>query len=119
MIKINQNYFEKVKGDFEIKPFSVYMTPKQINESKFYIYKKINNNYYIPRFYNRNLYHVKEIDDLERTNVKFRGELRDSQVGFVNNVIKLLKKFNGCILSVPPGFGKTIMSIYVSTKLKL
>ena len=27
------------KNDFEIKPFSVYMTPKQINESKFYIYK--------------------------------------------------------------------------------
>ena len=122
MIKIDSNFFQKKKNDFEIKPFSLYMTKKQMDASKFYIYRKTDNQYYIPRFYDETLYQVKKLkskDIIQNTDVRFLGKLRNIQVGFVERVLYYLIKKNGCILSVPPGFGKTIMSIYISTKLKL
>ena len=119
MIKIEGTEFHKIKNDFKITPFSVYMSPKTREKSTFSIYKKTSKGYLIPRFYNTNLYKAQEANKFDRTNPVFHGTLRDSQKQFVSRVHKNLINKNGCILSVPPGFGKTIMSIYMSCKLKL
>jgi superfamily II DNA or RNA helicase len=51
--------------------------------------------------------------------VQFQGVLREKQIECKDKVIENLNHFGATLLSCYPGFGKTITSIYVSTKIRL
>jgi superfamily II DNA or RNA helicase len=50
---------------------------------------------------------------------KFTQELRQGQKDVKSEIIKLINKTGSCILSFYPGFGKTSLSIYLSTRIGL
>jgi superfamily II DNA or RNA helicase len=50
---------------------------------------------------------------------KFDGSLRDEQKMIKKEAIEHLNKYGSTIISAFPGAGKTCMSIYISTKIKL
>ena len=50
--------------------------------------------------------------------IKFSSELRDKQKPVVKKFIKEAKEKGGGIISVPCGFGKTVLSLYLISKLK-
>jgi superfamily II DNA or RNA helicase len=59
---------------------------------------------------------------LPRPTPRFRGTLdpKRNQVDAVNQCLTMLQKTSyggGCLLSLPPGFGKTACALYISTKL--
>lgn len=54
-----------------------------------------------------------------REEVKFQGVLREKQIECKDMVIKNLNLYGTTLLSCYPGFGKTITSIYISTKIGL
>ncbi len=53
-----------------------------------------------------------------RRSFGFTGSLRDYQGSIVAEGLAQLKKTRTCILNVPPGFGKTVMSSYLAAKVE-
>lgn len=58
-------------------------------------------------------------ESFKKNETKFKGELRPLQEEVQNSAIDLLNKQKACIISLYTGAGKTITSIYISTRIKL
>lgn len=76
--------------------------------------------YYLPRYFG-----IKEIGPAEinipykKINVHFNGILRDQQQEIINVIMpKLLKNYGG-IITLPCGFGKTVLALYIICQLKV
>lgn len=84
----------------------------------YYIYKE-QNVILLPMYYYRNV--LKRNVELNRpkVNMKFIGNLRDSQVPIVKESIEQLKNTKASMISVYMGMGKTVMSIFLATHSKL
>ena len=53
------------------------------------------------------------------SNPAFSGTLREPQKIVKEEAIKNLNKYGACLISCYPGFGKTLTSIYISSKIKM
>jgi len=59
------------------------------------------------------------------SNISFKGELRDYQVKIIDDIKHIyftndsLKTFGSCIISIPPGKGKTVIALKLISMLKL
>ena len=77
----------------------------------------------IPRFYGiKKFGPPDEVLDLgveNAPNLVFNGTLRPYQVEAVNCVLDGIRSNGGGVLSVPCGFGKTILAIYIACQLRL
>ncbi len=58
-------------------------------------------------------------DTLGNINIKFTGQLREEQKEIKTEAIQHLNKYGSTIISAYCGFGKTITSIYIATKIGL
>lgn len=56
---------------------------------------------------------------LKSVNITFNGELRDEQQIVKDNALKILTKTGSVMISSPPGFGKTCLSINICCNIKL
>lgn len=95
--KIKNNY-----GKNEIEPFAVYLeNEKRICIPKFFGLKEIG----------------KPTDEVEykyeKIDIKFNGELNERQKEPYNTTIKGLEEKNGGILSIPCGWGKTVLGLKI------
>jgi superfamily II DNA or RNA helicase len=68
--------------------------------------------------------------DIDKSNIQFKGNLRDYQIDVMNTILKeyvndiqnpltSLKDYGGSIISIPPGKGKTVLAINLITQLGL
>lgn len=141
---INKKYITKeqlqnIENDLTIEPeidnrFKIFS-----KDDSFNIYQETKNKeiYVVPRYYGimnfgmPNDNNIKfEINDIDKINIKFIGNLRDYQIDVMNIILNeysydikkpnnTLKKFGGSIISIPPGKGKTVLAINLITELKL
>lgn len=116
---------QQIKTDLTMKPH------KNFNlsdcdadaEQSFVLYRENEKRIYVPRYYalqKFGLPTLNKIQDGQECNLEFLGKLRATQEEPVNNFLKAAKdptKMGG-IISVPCGFGKTIMSLYIACQLK-
>lgn len=103
------------------------VTPKNFNsteKTKFAIYSENNKRIYIPRYYGLQKFGIPLSNKLSKgedcPNLIFNGNLREQQKDPVNNFIEAAndpQKMGG-IISVPCGFGKTIMAVYIACYFK-
>jgi superfamily II DNA or RNA helicase len=116
---------ENLKKDLIMKP-NINFSLGDVEEKTFNIYHETDKIIYIPRYYGLQKFGNPQIDKLgihqqKRENLKFQGKLRDQQLVPVKNFLEAannpLKR--GGIISVPCGFGKTIMSVYIACELKV
>ncbi len=120
--KENEEIINKIKSELLI-------TPKVYNNSfssvkEYPIYLESTNKIYVPKCYGIEKFGFPLTDNLNNgvdcPNLNFNGKLRDIQQApidaYIDNVIN--KKKLGGIISVPCGFGKTIMAIYVACYFK-
>ena len=121
-VKDNNEIIEVLKKELTVSPnlnFNLTSKPK-----KFCIYTENSKRIYIPRYYALQKFGKPLKNNLSTgincPNLIFNGKLRDQQIEPINNFIEAannpLKK--GGILSVPCGFGKTIMSVYIACHFK-
>jgi superfamily II DNA or RNA helicase len=54
-----------------------------------------------------------------KINLKFKGKPKPRQEPIIKTLLEKIKKYNGGILSVPCGFGKTVIALYLISKLGL
>lgn len=119
--KNNEDLIKKLKEELTVSPNNNF----DLNNIKQYpVYLESDNKLYIPKFFGLQKFGIPKIDkqfkgeDCER--LVFQGKLRDVQLEPVNNFIKAAEDptKQGGIISVPCGFGKTIMAIYIACHFK-
>ena len=116
---------EKIKKDLTMKP-RVNFDMGNNNDAEelvFELYRETDKRIYIPRYYglvNYGVPKVLKVSGGADISVGFVGRLRESQMEPVNNFLEAAKNPQkmGGIISVPCGFGKTIMSLYIACALK-
>lgn len=81
---------------------------------------------FVPRLFYKNYpKHTKVLEysenNFQKVKFKFTKELRENQIPIVETLLKMFyknKQING-IIKLPPGIGKTVMAIYLASKLEL
>lgn len=124
---LGEDKISKIKEDLTNNPYKGFsLNTNDFNEENntFVIYKENNKRIYVPRYYGLQNYGIPTLDKLgngiDCPNLIFKGSLREQQKEPIENFIKAandpLKR--GGIISVPCGFGKTIMGVYLSCYFK-
>ena len=120
---------EKIKKELTMKPKVNFDmgNKKDVDEVVFELYRETDKRIYIPRYYGLVNYGVPKVLKLSGAcgagadiSVGFVGKLREAQMEPVNNFLEAARnpRKMGGIISVPCGFGKTIMSLYIACALK-
>jgi len=120
--KDNEDLINELKIDLTMKPNINFALSSE--QKEFTIYNESKTRIYIPRYYGLQKFGIPdkctEDESIICDNLVFQGKLRDQQIEPVNKFILAaqdpLKR--GGIISVPCGFGKTIMSVYISCYFK-
>lgn len=114
---LNDDEIKKINSDLQIvQPPSKYafsVAPKYI-----YLYDVKDNDKLIVPFAYGNYYRPTR-ENLGSMNVEFKGQLREEQKEIKTEAIQHLNKYGSTIISAYCGFGKTITSIYIATKIGL
>ena len=125
-------FIQKIKDELTVEPKESGFVNKKIldpdeqeieddtDDKKYKLYVNTKKYLIMPRFYGTHKFGncPIKIED-NPININFKGTLRDYQVPIVNLMEQHITKNGGGLLSVPCGRGKTLMAIYLITKLKL
>jgi superfamily II DNA or RNA helicase len=125
---LDEKKLENIRKDLTMIPkvnfdMGVSKNTLSAEELTFQLYSENEKRIYIPRFYGLQKYGAPSLCKLtsgEDINVEFIGSLRETQQEPIENFLKAARdplKMGG-IISVPCGFGKTIMSLYIACILK-
>jgi len=118
--KSNNNIIDKIKDELTVSPFLPFN--KNIKLEPFPVYLENDKYLCVPKYYglekfgppNKN----KELLGVE-TNIEFNGSLRPKQQAIMDIVLEKLDKFDGGLISLGCGQGKTVLSLYIACKLKV
>jgi superfamily II DNA or RNA helicase len=119
----NKEQIDEIKRELTVTPKLMSSAPFVTNK-EYPIYMESDNKLYIPKCYGLSKFGKPDIDNLSSgvdcPNLVFYGELRDIQKKPIDAYIKSAENVEkmGGIISVPCGFGKTIMSIYIACYFK-
>jgi superfamily II DNA or RNA helicase len=120
----NKNIISNIKKDLKVSP--ILMSPINSKETnkEYPLYLESDNKIYLPKCYGLEKYGKPIFDNLpsgiDCPNLIFKGTLRDIQKIPIENFINSAENPTklGGIISVPCGFGKTIMAIYIACYFK-
>lgn len=116
---LSENEIKEIKDDLTVKPFVNGDYGSQ--EAPFKIYLENENKLYLPKFYGINKFGNPEINILQDgvdINLDFSLELKDEQKIPAQKTLEAYKNTGGGILSLPCGFGKTILALYFISHIK-
>ena len=110
---------EKIRNDLMVKAF----LPKSVIQNyPFPIYRESKTKFYLPRFYGYD-YFTKDpeikIKQGKPIDLEFTGNLRDYQQRIVDKYVNYVKDCGGGLLEIDTGLGKTIMALYLISKLNV
>lgn len=116
---LNDEKLQKIKNDLLISPKLI--PPFNINAEPIYLIHQTKNNIFIPKFYgydniNNN---IKSFLISKKTNFKFKGKLNDKQKIIIKDIIDGLNKYTGGIITLPCGYGKTVIALYLASLINL
>jgi superfamily II DNA or RNA helicase len=98
-----------------------YIPKSPAQPEPFSIYRESPNKFYVPRYFGQDNFGDFKENKLslgEDIDIKFNGELREYQINIVNKYVNFVKESGGGLLDVDPGKGKTVMGLYIISKLK-
>jgi superfamily II DNA or RNA helicase len=113
----SDNEINWIKSDLTVRPSSTF-----ISNNFFNVYVENENQLFLPKFYALEKFSIPSIVDNNSgdniDNINFLLELRDEQKKIISPILNAYKTNGGGILSLPCGFGKTIMALYFVAQLK-
>ncbi len=116
---LNDEIINNIRSDLTVKPF-VNGDYGGVEES-FKIYNENENKLYLPKFYGIEKFGNPEVSVLpegKNINIDFSLNLKDEQKIPAEKTIEAYNNHGGGILSLPCGFGKTILALYFISVLK-
>lgn len=118
--KIKSSLLTDVKKELTVKPFinQDYGAPPV----PFPIYCESKRKLYMPRFFGIEKFgqpELNKLNDGEKININFSKELRPKQLPIVEAYFNSVNNISGGggIISVPCGYGKTVLALYILAKL--
>mgnify|MGYP006102974181 CR=1 FL=1 len=116
----NTSLISSLKKELTVKPF----VNKQFqpDAKPFSVFLESKRKIYIPRYFGINKLGIpKENKIVQGTpiDIKFSSKLRPNQIPVVEKFIKVAHETGGGIISVPCGFGKTVLALYLVAALKV
>ena len=118
--ELRPSEISNIKSELTVKPFvnGDYGPPPK----PFPIYCESNRKLYLPRFYAIKKYGLplnNNLNEPEKINIKFSKTLKDKQKPIVEAYLKAANEVGGGIISVPCGYGKTVIGLYISSLLSV
>ena len=116
--KNNLDEINQLKKELTVEPKLPLQFKK--NAESFEVYQEFDDYLIIPRYFAESKYNLKmEFKSKKnKADIIFKGELRPLQQDIMKTVYKKIKKTFGGLVSLPCGFGKTVCSLYLASKLK-
>jgi superfamily II DNA or RNA helicase len=116
----NSSQITSLKKQLTVKPF----VNKQFQQDAkpFGVFLESKRKLYIPRYFGINKFGMpreNKIKDGTPINIEFSSDLRDNQKPVVKKFIEAAEERGGGIISVPCGFGKTVLALYLVAALKV
>lgn len=122
LLKSSLKNEEDIKNKLTVKPSTV--SYDESTDKSFSVYLESSKKLYVPKYWGLKHFGLPDennIHDGASINCQFTGSLRDYQREPINAYMTAandpLKK--GGILQLPPGWGKTVMALYILCKLKV
>lgn len=111
-----------IRDELNVKPY-IPGSPINVTES-YSVYLESPKKLYLPRFYGIEKFGMpndNKLPDGDTINIIFKGMPRDYQIKIIDEFFKHIneKLLPGGLLDIPCGFGKTILALYIISKLKL
>ena len=117
-----KNQIEILKKELTVEPYQPYTFSKNDKPVKFNVYQENDQYYSIPKYYGLKRFGKpdlnKEIIGSE-INIKFNGDLRPLQKEIIDKVLPYIKINDGGVLVLPCAAGKTVLSLYLASILKV
>lgn len=116
---INDSIINEVRSDLTVKPYS--SGDYGVTEEPFKIYLENDNKLYVPKFYGIQKFGKPDINTIlpgKDIDIEFSLNLKEEQKIPAEHTINAYKEKGGGILSLPCGFGKTILALYFISVLK-
>jgi superfamily II DNA or RNA helicase len=116
----SQSVIEDIKSELTVKPNS----PAEfggVPEEPFPIYLENENKLYVPKFYGLKRFGQPDVNQVPQgmdINLPFSLSLKPEQILAVDAVMKAYHEKGGGILSLPCGFGKTILALYFISQIR-
>ena len=122
-LSLDQQYL--IREELLAKPY-VQGVPNSLNNSvSFPVYRESPNKFYVPRYFGEsNFGNAKEmrISNGQEINIEFAGSLRENQIPVVTTYMSHVTKDSciggGGLLELPCAYGKTVLALYICSKLK-
>lgn len=117
---ITKEHYNIIKNDLTVTPFV--LPDYNYKVESFKLYRRTKNNLILPKYYGIKKYGLPKIIN-ERIgsniNISFNGNVRDYQLSIINDIMNKINNEDSTILSLPCGFGKTVISLYIITLIKM
>jgi superfamily II DNA or RNA helicase len=116
---LKENEIKEIKNDMTVKPFVNGDYGAQ--EESFKIYLENDSKLYLPKFYGIKRFgnaDVNILPDGKDIDIKFELNLKEEQRIPAEKTLEAYHKDGGGILSLPCGFGKTILALYFIAQLR-
>ena len=116
---LNNEELNNIRNDLTVTPFTI--GDYGNNEEPFKIYLENKNKIYVPKFYGIEKFGNPDVSILPKgkdIHVEFSLHLKDEQKIPAEETLKSYYEKGGGILSLPCGFGKTILGLYFISILK-
>ena len=115
----SQAELNNIRRELTVKPF----VNKQFSQEAqpFPVYLESKKKLYIPKHYGISNFGKPLIDKTSEglpIDIKFKYDLRSNQVPVAEKFLKEANNVGGGLISVPCGFGKTVLALYILSKLK-
>lgn len=117
-----KTHAKTIKSELCVSPINNYIHSKK--KQFIQIYEESDSGFIVPRFWFSEHIKEEEYENLHGqdqniiSTLSFKSELREEQREICSDVLNSLQQENGLILSLPCGFGKTVISIYIFTMLR-
>jgi len=111
---------DKIKSELTVKPFI--LSDYDDNTVPFPIYRESENYLYLPKFFGMSKFgtpNKNKLDDGEKINIEFKGQVRGNQIESIEKTLNAFSTHGGGILSLPCGYGKTVISLNLISKLNV
>ena len=122
--KLNNNEITKLKSTLTVSPETQNNNCGFANVDSFAVFRESETRFRVPRHFGISEFGLPSINKMPNgvpISIEFKGKLKTETHQDVASAkaIEHLNKFGGGILSLPTGYGKTCVSLYILAKLSV